>query len=122
MATAKGAGCTAQQRADAKKGLLLSRRLGRAQDAQLASTLALELEVERTMAFDQRIDQAIEALTLEQVNAAFRKYLDASQLVAVYAGDSAKGPTSARAPPSIDPPPAPQPDRTLERECGHPPP
>ncbi len=91
IATAKSAGFTAQQLADAKKGLLLSRRLGRAQDAQLASTLALELEVERTMAFDQRIDQAIEALTLEQVNAAFRKYLDASQLVAVYAGDFAKG-------------------------------
>ena len=91
IAATKSAGFTAELLADAKKGLLLSRRLARAQDASLASTLAAELELERTMAYDARIDEAIEALTVEQVNAAFRKYVDASQLVAVYAGDFAKG-------------------------------
>jgi len=91
IAAVKSAGFTAELLADAKKGLLLSRRLARAQDTTLAGMLAAELELERTMAFAGRIDQAIEALTVEQVNAAFRKYLDASQLVTVYAGDFAKG-------------------------------
>jgi zinc protease len=91
MAGARKDGFTAEQLSDSKRGLLQSRRLARAQDAQLASLLAGELELDRTMAFDQRLDQAIEALTLEQVNAAFRKHIDAMQLVSVYAGDFAKG-------------------------------
>jgi zinc protease len=90
IAAAKSAGFTAELLADAKKGLFLSRRLARAQDTSLASTLAAELELERTMAYDARVDESIEALTVEQVNAAFRKYVDVSQLVAVYAGDFAK--------------------------------
>jgi zinc protease len=90
MAAARSGGFTAAQLADAKKGLQQSRRLARAQDGALAGLLAAELEVERTMAYDAKIDQAIESLTLDQVNAAFRKYVDPSQLVAVYAGDFAK--------------------------------
>jgi len=90
VASARDKGFTAEQLADAKKGLLQARRLQRAQDGALAATLANELELERTMQFDAKIDAAIEALTLDQVNAAFRKYVDPSQLVTVYAGDFAK--------------------------------
>jgi zinc protease len=90
IAATRANGFTPEQLADAKKGLLLQRRLARAQDGALAGTLALELELDRTMDFDARTDRAIEVLTLEQVNAALRKYVDPSQLVIVYAGDFAK--------------------------------
>ena len=90
IAGASKGGFTAEQLADAKKGLLNARRLQRAQDGALAGTLASELELGRTMEFDAKIDAAIESLTLEQVNAAFKKYVDPSRLVTVYAGDFAK--------------------------------
>ncbi|HEY4998973.1 MAG TPA: hypothetical protein VII36_07515, partial [Usitatibacter sp.] len=76
---------------DAKTGLLQERLLARAQDASLASTLAEELLLDRTLAFDAKIDNDISAVTLEQVNAAFRKYFDPAKLVTVRAGDFAKG-------------------------------
>jgi zinc protease len=41
------------------------------------------------MAFDAELERRVQALTVEQVNAAFRKYLDPSQLSAVKAGDFA---------------------------------
>jgi zinc protease len=42
------------------------------------------------MAFSEKIDREVEAATPEQVNAAFRKYVDPAKLVFVYAGDFAK--------------------------------
>jgi zinc protease len=83
-------GFTAEELKDAKSGLLSTRRLARAQDAGLASTLAFYLEIDRTMAYQAKVDRAIEALTLEQANAAFRKYIDPSKLASAYAGDFAK--------------------------------
>ena len=90
LAATRANGFTAEQVADAKKGLLLQRRLLRAQDNTLAANLAQELELDRTMAFDARIDAAIEAVTVDQANAAFRKYVDPSRLAIFYAGDFAK--------------------------------
>jgi zinc protease len=83
-------GFNAVELENAKSGLLQSRRLSRAQDGPLAGGIASQLELGRTMAFAAKIDRDIEALTLEQANAAFRKYVDASKLVFVYAGDFAK--------------------------------
>jgi len=80
-------GFTAEQLKDAKNGLLQRRRLERAQDNFLANGLAAQLEIDRTYAYAEKIDREIEALTPEQVNAAFRKYIDASKVVFVYAGD-----------------------------------
>jgi len=42
------------------------------------------------MAYQEKVDRAIEALTLEQANAAFRKYIDPAKLASAYAGDFAK--------------------------------
>ena len=84
-------GFTADELKDAKNGLLQRRRLERAQDNTLAAVLASQAEIDRTMAFNEKIDREIEAATLAQVNAAFRKYVDPSKLVFVYAGDFAKG-------------------------------
>ena len=76
--------------ADGRKGLLQSRRLALAQDRDLAAALAGQLEVGRTMDYTAGIDRAIEAVTLEQANAAFRKYIDPNKLVRIYAGDFRK--------------------------------
>ena len=83
-------GFTAQELQDAKNGLLQARRLALAQDAGLATSLAGQLEVGRTMDYTAGIDRAIAAVTLEQANAAFRKYIDPSKLAFVYAGDWTK--------------------------------
>jgi zinc protease len=83
-------GFTAEQLQDAKSGILQARRLARAQDGALAATLASQLEVGRTMAFSAEIDAKIEALTLDQANAALRKYVDPEKLVTAVAGDFGK--------------------------------
>jgi zinc protease len=83
-------GFTAEELRDGKAGLLSQRRLARAQDPGLAATLAFYQELDRTMEYQARVDRAIEALTLQQVNAAFRKYIDPAKLATVYAGDFAK--------------------------------
>ena len=75
---------------DGKKGLLTSRRLALAQDRDLAAALGSQLELRRTMDYVAGIDRAIEAVTLEQANAAFRKYFDPARLVRAYAGDFAR--------------------------------
>jgi zinc protease len=83
-------GFTPAELADAKTGLAQARRLALAQDSELASQLTAQLELDRTMDYVAGVDRAIEAVTLEQANAVFRKYLDPSKLVKVYAGDFAK--------------------------------
>ncbi|MEY4767082.1 MAG: hypothetical protein RI907_3755 [Pseudomonadota bacterium] len=75
-----------------RRGLLNFRRLGRAQDGRLASALAGNLELGRTFEVAARVDAALQALTLEQVNAALRKYLQPSQFVTGAAGDFAAKP------------------------------
>ena len=44
-------------------------------------------ETGRTMKWDEQLEQKIRALTAEQVNAAFRKHVDAAALSIVKAGD-----------------------------------
>jgi zinc protease len=83
-------GFTADELKDAKSGLAQARRLARAQDAGLASTLAFYLELDRTLEYQAKVDRAIESLTLDQANAAFRKYIDPAKLATAYAGDFAK--------------------------------
>jgi zinc protease len=83
-------GFTEKELAAAKNGLLQARQLQLAQDAQVAALLASHLELGRTLAYVDAIDKGIEAATLEQVNAAFRKNVEAGKLVAVYAGDFAR--------------------------------
>jgi len=80
-------GFTPQELEDGKKGLLQARRLSLAQDRDLATQLTGQLELGRTMDFVADLDRAIAAVTLEQANAAFRKYFDPAKLVRIYAGD-----------------------------------
>ena len=80
-------GYTAQELAEGQRGLLNFRRLGRAQDESLASVLASNAYLDRTFAVSARVDAALAALTLAQVNAALRKYIDPARWVVAYAGD-----------------------------------
>ena len=80
-------GFTQREVDDAKTSLLKSRQLNRAQDGVLSAGLANNLERQRTFASSQRVDDALAALTLEQVNAAWRRYIDPTKLVLVWGGD-----------------------------------
>ena len=80
-------GFTAQELAEGKSGLLNFRRLSRAQDGSLASGLANNLYLGRTFALAGRVDAALSALTLAQVNAALRKYIRPDEFVTALAGD-----------------------------------
>jgi zinc protease len=80
-------GFTQQEVDQARTSLLKSRQLNRAQDGILSSVLASNLERQRTFALSQQVDDALVALTLEQVNAAWRRYIDPTRLVMVWGGD-----------------------------------
>jgi zinc protease len=80
-------GFSNEEVASAKKALLAFRRLGRAQDAQLAAALSNNLYLGRTFAVSQRVDDALAALTADQVNRAMRNYLQPERFVSAFAGD-----------------------------------
>ena len=76
----------------AKKAWLQGQAVDRTQDGGLAATLDAYLRTGRTYAYDAGLEKQVQALTVDQVNAAFRKYLDPSKLTVVKAGDFAKHP------------------------------
>ncbi len=83
-------GYEAREIAEAKSGWLQSRQVGRAQDASLARTLATNLYLDRTLAWDAELERRVAALTEAEILAAMRKYLDPSKMSIVKAGDFAK--------------------------------
>ncbi|MCY7315447.1 MAG: insulinase family protein [Rubrivivax sp.] len=80
-------GFTQAELDEARVGLLNFRRLSRAQDASLASQLAGNLYVGRRFDFAQQTDDAIARLTLADINAAWRRHIDADRLVLAWGGD-----------------------------------
>jgi zinc protease len=74
----------------AKAGFLQQRRVQRTNDMMLASLLADDLYVGRTMQFQADLERKIGELTAEQVNAALRKYIDPKELIVITAGDFKK--------------------------------
>lgn len=82
-------GFTARELAAGKRSLLSFRRLARAQDPRLAAGLAQNLYLGRSYAESARIDAAIERVTLQQVDAALRRYIKPEQFVWAEAGDFA---------------------------------
>jgi zinc protease len=83
-------GVTPDELDKARKGYLQEKKVGRASDASLASTLADHLRLGRTLAFDAKLERDILALTPDTVNAAVRKYFDPKALTSVFAGDFEK--------------------------------
>ena len=89
--TAVSGGFTPQEVSKGKAGYLQQRQLGRADDSNLAGQLADGLFLGRTMAWDAKLDQAIQALTPAQVSDGFRAFVVPSKFTVITAGDFAKG-------------------------------
>jgi zinc protease len=90
MIKAVSAGFTADEIATAKSGWLQSRTVSRAQDASLAGTLNNYLFIKRDLSWDEAYEKKVMALTLEQINAAVKKYFTPDKISIVKAGDFAK--------------------------------
>ncbi len=88
--SARRDGFTAEELSNAKSGLLASRRQGRAQDGFVASYWLERLYRDETFLKAAEMDAKLEAVTLNALNVAFRKYIDPDKLAIVKAGDFAK--------------------------------
>lgn len=82
-------GITRQELDDAVAGLLKARAQSRNEDANLVGTLDFQLYYDFTMQRDADYEQALQALTVEQVNAALRRRIDPERISIVLAGDFA---------------------------------
>lgn len=90
LARALKDGFTADEVRDAISGLLKEREAGRAADSFLAGRLGSYLYLGRTFQWDAEMDAQFRALTPDQVNAAFRKWINAEGLAIFRAGDFSK--------------------------------
>ncbi len=97
----RAAGFTADELAKAKTGLEQLHRLARSSDAALATQFVNDMLLGRTIQFQADEDARLQQATLEQVNAAFRKYVDPARIAIVWAGDESK--LKAPAPPKPTP-------------------
>ena len=52
--------------------------------------IAAHEQLGRTMRYDEQLEARIQVLTVEQINAAFRKHVDAAAVTIVKAGDYKK--------------------------------
>ena len=80
-------GFTAAEVAAAKKAYLDSRMVGRSTDAALLALMLSHEQLDRPFKWDSDLEAKIQALTVEQINAAFRKHIDPNALSIVKAGD-----------------------------------
>lgn len=90
LAAAMKDGITQQELDEAKRGLIESRAVNRAQDAVLAGSWLSFMDTNRDWTFSKEMEEAIEKLTLEEVNAALRRIADPDALTFALAGDVAK--------------------------------
>jgi zinc protease len=82
-------GVTQKELDEAKKGIIQSRAVNRAQDDYLAQSWLVFLDTGKSFAYSKEFEDDIQALTVAQVNAALRKML-ANGLTYVLAGDLKK--------------------------------
>ena len=80
----------------AKQGYVQARQVSRAQDRELAGKINSYLFLNRTLAWDAELEQKIQAVTAEQVNAAMRKYITPDKITIIKAGDFAKAKAPAK--------------------------
>lgn len=80
-------GVTEDELEKAKQGYLQAARIGRTDDASLASQMISNLFNDRTMAEVERHEQQVRDATIGDVNAAIRKFIDPEKLVMTIAGD-----------------------------------
>jgi zinc protease len=80
-------GFGAAELAEAKKAYLDARVIGRSTDTALLNFIALHEQLDRPYTWDKNLEAKIKALTLNEVNAAFRKHIDPNGVSIVKAGD-----------------------------------
>jgi zinc protease len=80
-------GFSAAEVAAAKKAYLDSRMVGRSTDAALLSLLVSHEQLDRAFTWDADLERKIDALTVDQINAAFRRHIDPEGVTIVKAGD-----------------------------------
>jgi len=80
-------GFTAAELAAAKKAIRDERIGARSSDSGLLNLISAREQYGRTLAWDDDLDAKLQALTLEQVNAAFRRHINPSQVSIVKGGD-----------------------------------
>jgi len=83
-------GFTTEEVRAAKAGWLQSQQLSRAQDGELATRLANELYIGRTLAWDAKLEDDIKALNPDVIVTALRRHMDPARLTIIEAGDFAK--------------------------------
>ena len=83
-------GFTAQEVAAAKKAYHDQQIVLRSQEQSLVRTIATRDQMGRSMKWDEDLEAKIQALTAEQVNAAFRRHVDPAAVSIVKAGDFQK--------------------------------
>ncbi len=80
-------GFTGSEVSGSKKAYLDARAVSRAQDGALATLLAQRELQGRTIQWDAQVEQRIQALTPDQINAVFQKHIDPAGVSIVKAGD-----------------------------------
>ena len=90
LARAVKDGFTASELAGAKSGLMQQRQQTRAEDGALAAGWTAYLYRDRTYDWSRQFEAKLMAVTLPQLNAAFRKAIDPARLSVVMAGDQSK--------------------------------
>ncbi len=83
-------GFTKEEVEAAKKAWLQARQVMRTEDGPLAGTLSNNAAYDRTMTFNREVEAKVDSLTVEEVNAVFKKYMDPSQMSIFKAGDFEK--------------------------------
>ncbi len=83
-------GFSKEELARAKSGILQTRVQDRTTDAALAASLNAHQETGRSFAWEQAFDDKISKLTAEQVNAAFKKWIDPAKMTIIMAFDENK--------------------------------
>jgi zinc protease len=83
-------GFTADEVEKAKKSWLDQRAVARTEDGQIAYTLMSRERWGRTLQWDAKLEAAVAAVTPEQVNAAFKRYVDPAAISIVKGGDFKK--------------------------------
>jgi zinc protease len=76
---------------EAQRGVLQQRMLTRSDDGALAAGWVSNLDLGRTYAFSRKLEDAVRALTPDQMSQTLRRYLDPDKMTVVIAGDAKKG-------------------------------
>jgi zinc protease len=87
LAKTLSGGFTAEEVAQAKKAYADARMVARSSDAALLTQMASHENLGRTFQWDGDLEAKIQALTPEQINAAFRKHIDPAGVSIVKGGD-----------------------------------